>query len=178
MDDKELAIRLAENDDAALGALVDRHYARIFRFLRRLSGSDEQARELTQDTLLQIRASAHGFKGRSSFSTWALRIAYRSYSRSRRIRRHEPLSDAILVSGSEIASLDRIAFESALQRLTPKLRDAFVLHALNELSVEETASVLRIPLGTAKARIARARKALQSELEQPEASSHVALETR
>lgn len=177
MDDRELAHRLTENDDAALEALVERHYEAIYRFLWRLAGSDEQARELTQDSLLQIRASAGSFRGRSQFRTWALRIAYRVYARSRRKRQHDNLTEAILLPDVQSGTLDRIAFEQALLRLTSKLRDAFTLHALNELSVEETAAVLKVPVGTAKARIARARKALQSQLE-TEACTHVAIETR
>ena len=177
MDDRELAHRLAENDDAALEALVECHYEAIYRFLWRLAGSDEQARELTQESLLQIRASAGSFRGRSQFRTWALRIAYRVYARSRRKRQHDSLTEAILIPDGQAATLDRIAFEQALLRLTPKLRDAFTLHALNELSVEETAAVLKVPVGTAKARISRARKALQSQLE-TEACTHVAIETR
>ena len=68
MDDRELAIRLAQHDDEALCLLVERHYAPIYRFLRRLGGSDEQARESTQETLLAIRRSAGSFKGRSAFT--------------------------------------------------------------------------------------------------------------
>lgn len=177
MDDRELAHRLAENDDAALEALVNGHYQAIYRFLWRLVGSDEQARDLTQDALLQIRSSAQAFRGRSAFRTWALTIAYRTFAKSRRRRTGASLTEANLVPGGPSASLDRIAFEQALLRLTPKLKDAFTLHALHELSVSETASILGVPEGTAKSRIARARKILQTHLEM-EPPNHVAIETR
>lgn len=177
MDDRELAIRLAQHDDEALQLLVERHYAPIYRFLRRLGGSDEQARESTQETLLAIRRSAGSYKGRSAFTTWAFRIAYRTYVRSRRRRGHEEISERIPLPDHEVATLDRIVFEQAIAKLTPKLRDAFVLHELNGLSMDEVARVLSIPTNTAKSRVARARHALQSELEQ-ESTSYVLFETR
>jgi len=179
MDDLELARRLAENDDDALAELVERHYAPTYRFLRRLSADDEAARDLAQETLLQVRNAASGFRGRSAFRTWMLRIAYRTYARSRRRRRHETLSEALASPSSEASSLDRVAFEQALLTLSPKLRDALLLFEVLELSMEETATVLRVPSGTAKARVARARQAMQNHLEQTQEFRYVepAIET-
>lgn len=177
MNDRELAIRLAQHDDEALSLLVERHYAPIYRILRRLGGSDEQARESTQETLLEIRRSAGSFKGRSTFATWAYRIAYRTFVRSRRRRSHEGLSERIPLPDHEVATLDRIVFEQAIAKLTPKLRDAFVLHELNGLSMDEVAQVLSVPSNTVKSRVARARHALQSELEK-ESTPYVLFETR
>lgn len=175
MTELELARRISQNDEEALEALVERHYAAIYRFVRRLAGGhDEAARELTQEALLQIRDAAHGFKGRSQLRTWMLRIAYRTYTRYRRSLRTEPLRDSIADPGNGVSTLDRLAFEQALREISPKLREAFALHELSELSVEETAEVLGIPLGTAKARIARARHALIRKLQSCEAINYVA----
>lgn len=173
MTDLDLARALAENDASALEALVERHYESLYRFLWRLSGSDEQARDLAQTTLLQARDSARGFRGASAFKTWLWRIAYRTFARSRREPRHEPIDASMSGLSWERSALEWVAFERALASLSPKLHDAFVLHALQELSVVETAAVLGIPIGTAKARIARARHALIAQLQDQEESNYV-----
>lgn len=172
MTDLELAAGLAANQDEALQALVDRHYAAIYRLLLRLSNSDEAARELTQSCLLQIRDSARTFRGHSTFRTWALRIAFRSFAKSRP-RWTTSLSDRIPTPSIESTSVDRVLLFEALGRLSPKLRDAFLIHELYGLSVREAATVLRIPEGTAKARIARARRFLSEQLQEPEEIHHV-----
>ena len=172
MTELELAIELSGDDDAALWELVERHYAHIYKFIRRLASDDETARELTQETLLQVRASAKRFNGHSQFRTWCLRIAYRTYARSRRRKKTLPLSER-LEAPSRHLCLEALILSAALSKLSPKLRDAFVLHELNELSVEETAAVMCIPLGTAKARIARARQFLKVQIEK-EDSDYVA----
>lgn len=97
--------------------------------------------------------------------------------RSRKRRNHEELSERIPLPDHEVATLDRIVFEQAIAKLTPKLRDAFVLHELNGLSMDEAAQVLAVPANTVKSRVARARHALQSELEQ-ESTRYVLFETR
>ena len=172
MTELELAIKLSEDDDAALWELIERHYAHIYRFIRRLACDDESARELTQETLLQVRASAKRFKGHSQFRTWCLRIAYRTYARSRRRKKMLPLSERLEAPSGSLC-VESLILSAALSKLSPKLRDAFVLHELNELTVEETAAVMRVPLGTAKARIARARQFLKLQIEK-EDSDHVA----
>lgn len=172
MTELELAIKLSEDDDAALWELIERHYAHIYKFIRRLAGDDENARELTQETLLQVRASAKRFNGRSQFRTWCLRIAYRTYTRSRRRKQTLPLSERLEAPNNHMC-LEALILTVAMSKLSPKLRDAFVLHELNELSVEETATVMCIPLGTAKARIARARQFLKEQIEK-EDSDYVA----
>jgi len=163
----ELAIKLSGDDDAALWELIERHYAPIYKFIRRLAGDDENARELTQETLLQVRASVKRFSGRSQFRTWCLGIAYRTYARSRKRKRTLPLSEQLEAPNRHLC-LEAVVLIAAMAKLAPKLRDAFVLHELNELSVEETATVMRIPLGTAKARIARARQFLKEQIEKEE----------
>lgn len=175
MDDLELAKRLSQNDDEALQALVEGHYDPLYRFLRRLAnGSDEAARELAQETLLQVRDSARGFRGRSALRTWILRIAFRTYSRQRRKHGWERVSESALSANEFDRSEDRIVFEQALDSLSPKLREAFILREVIELSVEEAAQILRVPEGTVKARVFRARHFLIQKLEHSEEIDYVA----
>src|SRR5437868_3088708 len=90
----ELVERFRSGDNAAAGQLIELYYARIFGFLRRLSGNDSDAADLTQQTFSRVWKALPGFAGRSSVASWMHGIAYHVYVDWRRTGfRTEPRSD-------------------------------------------------------------------------------------
>ena len=76
---KSLCKRAKKADKTAACELLTIYYSDIYAYMRRLSGNNREAEDLTQQTFLKVWSSLGGFKGRSKFSTWLYRIAYNTY---------------------------------------------------------------------------------------------------
>lgn len=178
-DDRALVQAAADGDRAALDTLLRRHYDRIFAVCRRITGNDADAADAAQDALISIVRSIGRFDGRSSFSTWAYRIATNaSLDELRRRRRRPALVDdrseghsgrphdheAAIVdpdAGPRVeAVVDRMALDAALAQVPEAFRVPLVLRDVGDLDYAEIAESLDLPLGTVKSRIARGRAVL------------------
>src|SRR5262245_5906494 len=178
--DAELVLRWQEGDLGAFEALLRRHERRVFSLVFRMLGSREEAEDVTQEAFLALHRHGHRFRGEARFSTFVYRVAAnaalnRRRSLGRRRAREEALSyrqdagddlpsaprdpeDA--ASGGEIQA----RVQTALLDLPKDLRLAVVLYDIEGQSYGEIAEVLRIPEGTVKSRIHRARSALRDRL--------------
>ncbi len=160
----------------ALDALLRRHHDRIGGVCRRITGNAADAADATQEALMAIARGIGRFDGTSSFSTWAYRVATNASldELRRRGRRPMPTDDEGLELGAAHRPLTsggsptvgpsdvdaRIDIDRALRTLPPDWRAALVLRDLCGLDYAEIAEVLKIPGGTVRSRIARARAAL------------------
>ena len=160
LDDHALVQAAAGGDRAALDTLLRRHYDRIFAVCRRITGNDADAADAAQDALISIVRSIGRFDGRSSFSTWAYRIATNaSLDELRRRRRRPALVDPD--AGPRVEAVaDRMALDAALAQVPETFRVPLVLRDVADLDYAEIAESLDLPLGTVKSRIARGRAAL------------------
>lgn len=150
-------------DEDAATRLVREFHARVFAFLRRLSGSESDAVELTQRTFCRAWGSLAGFAGKSSVSSWLHGIAYRAYVdwlRSNRRREERPeswwegLSDPRPRPDVAVADADTAAaVYAAVDALEPGLRETVHLHYYQGLSLEETAVALDLATSTVKYRL-------------------------
>jgi len=176
-DDASLVHAAREGDRDALDQLLRRHHGRIHAVCRRIAGGTRDADDATQETLIKIVRSLDRFDGRSSFSTWAYRIATNTAldelrRRSRRPALHlvdddhdgapEPVDTR--ASGRIDAVTDRMALDEAIGELPEDYRVAVVLRDVADLDYDEIAEVLAIPVGTVKSRIARGRGRLADRL--------------
>ena len=181
-------------DRAALEALLRRHHDQLYGVCRRLTGDDADAADACQEALLAVVRGLPRFDARSSFSTWAYRVATNAALDELRRRRRRPEPGLPREWGSEawgsgpasvggVASTgavdeqlaDRLDVDAALQRLSPEFRGPVVLRDLAGLSYEEIAEALEIPIGTVRSRIARGRAAVGELLApggNPQASAH------
>lgn len=186
--DHELVQRVRAGDDAVWEILMRRHNERVFRTARAVLGRDHDAEEAAQDAWVKAWRHVGEFEGRSSFSTWLLRIAVReAIARLRRRARvlvfplaaaHGPSADGggaggepadRVTAGPQQAASSaelRRTIERAVDRLPASLRAAFVLRAVEGLDTHEAAAVLGIGESALKVRLHRARSALRRELEQ------------
>lgn len=171
--DVELLHQAAAGDGDAFASLFRRHRDRVFRHVLRLASTPADAEDLVALTF----AEAWRKRGRihvsdSSLLPWLLVTAsHLARNNTRAFRRHqallakmpppEPLadhSDQVLeqLNRDDIASRVRRSFD----RLTDRDREILSLCVLEELSTNQVASVLRVPPGTVKSRLSRARTRL------------------
>jgi len=171
--DAELIFAIRERDDRnAFAELVRRHQSRVRTVLRRLTKGDAAlADDLAQETfVLAWRNLAH-FRFEARFSTWLYRIAFNAWQSDARKRR-EVLLDSdedmpafeVAVTEPGVDHASRIDLERALATLSDGERAAISACYYADLSHEEAAEALGIPLGTVKTHILRAKAKLKARL--------------
>jgi RNA polymerase sigma-70 factor (ECF subfamily) len=165
-----------EGDRAAFDRLVQLTYADTFTLAYRLTGDEEDARDVVQESYLRAYRGLRRFRGDAQFSTWLYRITANcaaTYLGKRGRHRHEELSDDLPLesdrpAGNPEANLDHRArsdsLQEALRRLPPRLRAVVVLRDVYDLSHESIAAELGISESAAKVRLHRARRKLREDL--------------
>jgi RNA polymerase sigma-70 factor (ECF subfamily) len=168
--DNELAAAAAGGDRAALDELLRRNSGLVHAVCRRVLANPDDALDATQEALISIARRIDTFDGRSKFSTWCYRVATNAAldEARRRARRPAPI-DAFPEPRSggpalDDAVADQLDIDAALARLSPEYRAAVALRDLAGLDYAEIASILNIPPGTVRSRIARGRAALAAHL--------------
>lgn len=173
-DDAALWERVRAGDEAALGALFDRHQARVFRHVRRLLTTREDAKDAVTIAFFELwrkRASVRLVDG--SPLPWLLNTASnsarnleRSGRRYRALIAHTPAVEhtAAPRAGDESGIL------AALKRLPAREQSVVVLTVLEGYPERVAAETLGIPVGTVKSRLARAKSKLRDEMAAMEAS--------
>jgi RNA polymerase sigma-70 factor (ECF subfamily) len=175
LDDAALVTAAQGGDRNALDQLLRRHYDRIHAVCRRIAGGSRDADDACQEALIKIVRNLPRFDGKSSFGTWAYRIATNASldELRKRNRAPTPVSDdadrrrELADAGAQrpMDQLgDRLVLDAALAELPDDLRAAVVLRDAAHLDYAEIAEVLDVPVGTVKSRISRGRSALADRL--------------
>jgi RNA polymerase sigma-70 factor, ECF subfamily len=176
LSDVELVRRATSGDGRALDALVTRHSPRVNRIAAQLLGDLEDARDAAQESLVKLCTRLKQFRGEAQFSTWLHRLVVntcRDRMAFQRVRRTEPLILEEQPAGDEsdpwtLAALAdlRSDLADALARLSPKQRAAVVLRDSFGLPYADVARLARIPVGTAKCYVHRARARIKAHFEE------------
>ena len=176
-------------DPGAFDDLVRRHEARVHRLAVRMLGDADAALDAAQESFVRAWKGLARFQGASRFSTWVTRIVInqcRNELRRRRTVKHtQPLSldapgsmtgrngdtettvgAAVPAAGGEPWEAVRArevarALESCLQDLDEESREVLVLRDAEDLSYEDVAEILEVPVGTLRSRLHRARSDLR-----------------
>ena len=173
--DAECVKRVQQGDTDSFEVLVRRHQKATFNLVYRFLGDYDEAAEVTQEVFLSAFKSIHQFRGDAVFSTCLYRIAFNQASTRRKSmqlaqQRHVPLEGIELPGdGSGSSNPEKIAeqretqqrVQQALNSLNQDDAAIILLRDLHDLPYEEVAHILGIPLGTAKSRLHRARRALK-----------------
>jgi RNA polymerase sigma-70 factor (ECF subfamily) len=181
--DGQLVAAAKRGDELAFETLVKRHGCKIFALALRYTRIREDAEDVVQKTFQKAFVHLQQFEGKSSFSTWATRIAINQALMTLRKRRalHEvPIDDSSGDEGTTLtlqladASPDPEArclqregtriLSAAIRRLSPGMRRAIQLQELRELSVQETAEHMGVSVPAVKATVFRARRKLGQSL--------------
>ena len=168
-------------DKEAYGALVRAHSATVFRVAFRITGNEADAEEIVQEAFLRGYQRLESYERRSAFVTWIYRIAVNcalnQVSRPgieaeyRHGEETDPTEKTVQVATPD-ADPERVllsreisaAQQTAMQRLTPTEKCAFVLRHLEDRSMNEIAAVLEIAPNAAKQAVFRAVQKLRREL--------------
>jgi len=156
--DQTLLVLLAQaGDRASLEQLLRDIHAPLRRYISGLVGPD-LADDVLQETALQTFRKLPFLREPAVFRPWAYRIASRiAFSQLKRARRWEPLDAAppeeLAALNSNLTELPDEAFLTLLDLVSPSSRAVLLLRYQHDLSLEETAAVLEIPIGTAKSRL-------------------------
>ena len=183
-DDRRLIAECLGGRRESFGELVSRYQARLYNAAIRLADTPEDAADVVQDAFLNAFQSLRSFKGDSEFFTWIYRIAFNASISLKRKKKptvsldasrngeygREPLEPA---DASEYvkpgAALERTEEEqllhAALARLSSEHRDVLVMKDIDGLKYEEIADVMKVPIGTIRSRLHRARLELRELLE-------------
>lgn len=156
--------------------LVHEHSTRLYRFILKHIGHATEAEELTQQAFVEAVRSYRSFRGESLLSTWlygiALNLVRNHLSRAPE-RRYDFVGDAPLAwtESAELSPEEQAqqkqtmtALYEALDELPPHIRDLLLLVSVDDVSYEEAAAMLMVPIGTVRSRISRARTALKKKL--------------
>lgn len=181
--DAELAARASAGDELAFECIMRRHNRLLFRTARSILKDDDDTEDALQEAYLRAWRALHSFRADAKLSTWLVRIVINeSLGRLRRCSAQViPLDAATDLSEHETEPWmednpdrqpERVAtraevrrlMEARIDELPDAFRTVFMLRAVEELSVEETAAALDIPEATVRTRFFRARGLLREGL--------------
>jgi RNA polymerase sigma-70 factor (ECF subfamily) len=184
-EEADWVLRTQNGECAAFGRLVERYQDRVFNTCLRIIGDRAAAEDLTQEAFMKAYASISGFDGRASFYTWLYRIAVNLCLSARRKptrapysldsgraapdgnedcgeERHAALGPSPLEAASQ-QEQHRLVLD-ALAELDDEHRTVVVLRDIESLDYAQIAEILKVPPGTVKSRLHRARLALRERL--------------
>lgn len=174
LSDADLIAAVVDGDRVALHELHTRHYAWLSARLTRRCGDPDAVAEAVQDTFVAVWRGAKGFDGRGEPAAWLWGIAVRRLVGALRVRgrwdRAQALAERdgepITVTAEEhvLAGIEHSELGPALRDLSPELIAVVQATILDGLTTKEAAELLRIPRGTVKTRLMRARQQLRGAL--------------
>jgi len=162
-------------DSGAFGELVRRHYAPVVNVAYRLCGEATLAEDMAQETFLRAWSNLESIRPSASLKNWLYRIAVNATLDVLRRRSDAPMEDEVVQMVMDPApdpETAMIAKESAeqlhglLRTLPDTTRSVLVLREYGELTYQEIASVLDIPIGTVMSRLNYARTRLRDLLKE------------
>lgn len=185
--DGDLVDAIRTGDATAFETIMRRHNRLLFRTARGIVDDDAEAQDVVQDAYLRAFTNIATFRGDSALATWLARIAINAALTAQRRRgrmvqiteEHEPMDADESPTGVPLAAqIDAAAtpenaaartqmahrLRHAIDRLPPLYRSVFMLRAIEEMSVDDTASVLSVRPDVVKTRYLRARAMLRADL--------------
>ncbi|MBI2843487.1 MAG: sigma-70 family RNA polymerase sigma factor [Armatimonadetes bacterium] len=182
--EKSLIERCKQGDIAAFNDLVQRYEKRVFNFAYRMAGNYDDANDVAQEAFIRVFNSINTFRGDANFTTWLYRIVTNVYLDERKRQKshlHTSLEDYVELDENTVTRqiedgrptpdhvIERIErddlLHSAIQELPDYQRIMVVLYHTQGKSYEEIAQIMKLPIGTVKSRLNRARLALKEKLE-------------
>jgi len=150
-------------------------FARLYNFAHWLTGNRAEAEDLVQETFLKALKGFRTFQQGTNFRAWMYKIlrntflTYRTEARAAvmvsRDDENEPVTENVASETPEtvlLARLDQQAIADALEHLPLKSREVILLCDVEEMSYQEIAETLGVPIGTVMSRLSRARRAMRA----------------
>jgi RNA polymerase sigma-70 factor (ECF subfamily) len=175
--DEELIERFQNGDVYAFEQIVKRYKNQLLNFAYRFLGDIEDSEDIVQETFLRIFRKRNAYRNIAKFSTWIYTITGNLAKTELRRRKKRKLFSISSLGYDEKdyelpdhrrgpeEKADSVVKEEIIQKaidvLSPKFKEVIILRDIQELSYEEISKILKIPLGTVKSRVNRARLKLQ-----------------
>lgn len=170
--DIDLCKMASDGSLAAFEVIYQRYHRRTFSLTLRMTGSQTEAEDLTQEVFIQLFRKIGSFRGDSAFSTWLHRLTVnqvlmhfrkRSFKNEKTTEEGEMPEQAVTGSANpnRMAVVDRIALKNAIAELPRGYKNVFVLHDVEGFEHEEVARMLGISVGTSKSQLHKARLKLR-----------------
>jgi RNA polymerase sigma-70 factor (ECF subfamily) len=177
-DDTQLVKASQHGNQDAFALLVQRHQRRVFNMVMRMLQDYEDASEVTQEAFLAAWQGLPSFRGEARFATWLYRITYHCCLRQLERRKREGNLQAVIEVEQILESMhkeqqaedilerrDRQAMvREQMEQLPSQYRMVLILRHLQEMTYEEMADILSMPVGTIKTHLFRARNLLKKRL--------------
>jgi RNA polymerase sigma-70 factor (ECF subfamily) len=164
--------------DPEFERLVNRYYRDLYRFGFSLTGSEADACDLTQETFYVWARKRHQLRDPAKVKAWLFTTLHRQFLQTRRHETHfkdEPIDEASpelpAIAADCVNRIDARTLLRFLKQLDEMYRAPLVLYYLEDLSYNEIAETLAVPLGTVQSRIARAKIKLLQLLNETSAAS-------
>ena len=164
--DDELMLAYRAGEQHAFELLFDRYRDPIWRFFRRRVPDARRSEELTQETFLALLRAAARYQPRASFRSYLFGIAFNLLAASRREDRRAPTTglDEVDVAAPGGDATAVLWVRQALSELDAGEREVLMLREYDQLSYDEIAALVGVPVGTVRSRLFRARLALRDKL--------------
>ena len=170
--DLELCQLAANGNIAAFELIYQRYHRRTYSLTLRMTNSQTEAEDLTQEVFIQLFRKVGSFRGDSAFSTWLHRLTVNQvlmHFRRRSVKNEKTSEDGEMpeqtVNGTanprKMQIVDRIALQNAISELPNGYRNVFVLHDVEGYEHEEVARMMKISVGTSKSQLHKARLKLR-----------------
>ncbi len=170
--DIDLCRLAASGNIAAFEVIYNRYNRRTYSLCLRMTSSQTEAEDLTQEVFIQLFRKIGSFRGDSAFSTWLHRLTVNQvlmHFRKRSVKNEKTSDDGEIPEQTVVGSanpgrmqvVDRIALKTAIAELPPGYKKVFVLHDIEGFEHEEVANQLGISVGTSKSQLHKARLKLR-----------------
>ena len=182
-DESELIARCRRGDREAFNCLVERHHSRIYNYAFSLARNHDDAMDVAQEAFVRAWVNLRSFRGDSSFITWMTRITRNLFLDTQKKRKNDPKISLDELMESQDSSPGREAEDpapgpeetlltnerveivrKAILGLAPEHREILTLYDLQSFTYEEISVILKLPMGTVKSRLNRARRTLRDKL--------------
>jgi RNA polymerase sigma-70 factor (ECF subfamily) len=176
----ELIARFQKGDNYAFDQLVRRYKEPLLSFIYRFIGEINESEDIVQETFYRVYKNKHYYKEVAKFSTWIYTIAGNLAKTELRRRRRRKIFSIHKETAAEKdidlpdkksdpekevnTILTEKVIHKAISSLPPKFRQVIILRDIQGFSYEEISGIIKVPLGTVKSRVNRARLRLQEDL--------------
>ena len=178
--DEELIARFQQGDNYAFDLLVKRYKDPLLNYVFRFLGDRTDAEDIIQETFYRLYKNKHYYKEIAKFSTWIYTIAGNLAKTELRKRKRRNLfsinyymstdkdydlpDDQTSPEKDANTTITDDIIQQSVDKLSPKFKQVIILRDIQGFSYEEISEIIKIPLGTVKSRVNRARLKLQEDL--------------
>ncbi len=155
---------------SSIEALVDAHYGALYRYAYRLSGSAQEAEDLTQETFCQAQNKLFQLRDEAKAKSWLFTILRNAYLHRLRANKHEKhvslegIPELPERAGETPPLVDSAQLQKALGELPELFRTPIILYYFEDFSYKDIAEQMNVPLGTVMSRLARGKAFLRERL--------------